>query len=212
MTALRPARAEREALADLMVQLGPDAPTLCTGWTTRDLAAHLVVRERRPDAAPGILLNPLRDRMERVRAGTARAEPYDTLIEKLRNPPWWSMSAVAPIDVGINTAEFFVHHEDVRRAQPDWTPRELPPATESALWSRAKAMGKLGLRRFPATVVLHSPGYGETKAGRGGPEVRLSGPPGELLLFCFGRQRAAQVNVVGPDDLVDRLRTARLGL
>ena len=44
---------ERAALVTTMRAVGPDAPTLCGDWTTRDLAAHLVLRERRPDAAPG---------------------------------------------------------------------------------------------------------------------------------------------------------------
>ncbi|HEY0698515.1 MAG TPA: TIGR03085 family protein, partial [Micromonospora sp.] len=63
----RYARSERLALADLMLALGPDAPTLNEGWDTRDLAAHLIVRERRPDAAAGILLRPLGAHAERVR-------------------------------------------------------------------------------------------------------------------------------------------------
>ncbi|MFE3703838.1 maleylpyruvate isomerase family mycothiol-dependent enzyme, partial [Nocardia tengchongensis] len=50
------AQRERQALVEAMAAAGPDAPTLCGEWTARDLAAHLVVRERRPDAAPRILL------------------------------------------------------------------------------------------------------------------------------------------------------------
>ncbi len=53
------ARAERAALADLMLEVGPDSPTLCGDWTTRDLAAHLVLRERRPEAA-GLVVPALR--------------------------------------------------------------------------------------------------------------------------------------------------------
>jgi uncharacterized protein (TIGR03085 family) len=204
------ARAERSALVDLMAKLGPDAPTLCEGWTTRDLAAHLIVRERRPDASPGILLSPLAGRLERVRAQTA-AGSFDELVDEVRQPPWWSWSAWSPVDRLVNTVEFFVHHEDVRRAQPGWTPRELPEL-DRALWSRVRTLGRLALRRFPATIVLQAPGHGEVRTGRGGPEVRLSGPPGELVLFCMGRQRATRVNIVGPDDLVTKLRGARLGI
>ncbi|MGJ4074519.1 maleylpyruvate isomerase N-terminal domain-containing protein [Corynebacterium macclintockiae] len=47
-------QSEREALANLLQQSGPDAPTLCEGWSTRDLAVHLVIREYRPDAAAGL--------------------------------------------------------------------------------------------------------------------------------------------------------------
>src|SRR5918912_295125 len=44
---------ERAELAELLEKLGPDAPTCCAGWTTGHLAAHLVTRDRRPDAMPG---------------------------------------------------------------------------------------------------------------------------------------------------------------
>src|SRR6476659_7483831 len=49
------ARTERAALADLLDQLGPDEPTLCGDWTTRDLAAHLTVRALRPRPAEPLL-------------------------------------------------------------------------------------------------------------------------------------------------------------
>jgi uncharacterized protein (TIGR03085 family) len=209
MTELRPARAERHALADLLSDLGPDAPTLCTGWTTRDLAAHLIIRERRLDAAPGIVVRPLRPHMERVRRATA-ARPFPELVEKVRRAAWWT--GAPPLDNAVNTAEFFIHHEDVRRAQPDWRPRELPPSHVAALWRQIRAVARLGLRRFPATVLLVSPGYGEVRAGAGGSTVTVTAPPGELAIFCTGRQHAALTEVTGPPELADRLRTARLGI
>lgn len=88
------ARSERLALADLLARLGPDAPTLCEGWTTRDLAAHLVVRDRRPDASAGQLIKGLRPYGEKVRLAKA-AEPYEHILEQVRRPPWWSPSATA---------------------------------------------------------------------------------------------------------------------
>jgi uncharacterized protein (TIGR03085 family) len=48
--------AERTQLADLLGELGPRTPTLLAPWTTRDLAAHLVLRERDPLAGPGLVL------------------------------------------------------------------------------------------------------------------------------------------------------------
>jgi hypothetical protein len=44
---------ERTQLADLFDELGPDAATLLEPWTVRDLAAHLVMRERDYLAGPG---------------------------------------------------------------------------------------------------------------------------------------------------------------
>src|SRR5690606_1115855 len=121
--------AERAALADLLAELGPDAPTLCEGWTTRDLAAHLVLRGSRLAAAGGILLPALSGRTRRVQAAVA-ARPWETLVEQVRRrPPLF----IGPLDEPANRTEYFVHHEDVRRAQPGWQPRELPASVTAAL-------------------------------------------------------------------------------
>ncbi|MDM4719944.1 TIGR03085 family metal-binding protein [Micromonospora sp. WMMA1363] len=207
----RYARSERQALADLFQTLGPDAPTLNDGWTTRDLAAHLVLRERRPDAAGGIALPPLRGYAERVRLRIA-ARPWPSLVDQVRRPPAWSPVSNPLTDELANTMEFFVHHEDVRRGRPDWLPRDLPAGLHRALWKRATALARVMLRRFPADVLIQAPEYGELSAGRGGEPVRVVGPPGELALFLTGRQRAARVQVDGPALLADRLRAARLGI
>ncbi len=178
------ARLERTALCDLFLEVGPDQPTLCAGWTTRDLAAHLVVRERRPDAAAGILVKPLAGYLERVRVAAAQ-RPFPELVEVLRHPPPWSAGAIGPLDRATNTMEFFIHHEDVRRA---------------------------GLRRFPAGVSIVAPGYGESHAGRGPAQLTLTGDPGELALFLSGRQPVARVELTGPEELTEKLRGARLGI
>ncbi|MEU4644002.1 TIGR03085 family metal-binding protein [Micromonospora sp. NPDC049460] len=207
----RYARSEREALADLMLTLGPDAPTVNEGWTTRDLAAHLVLRERRPDAAGGILLRPLRGYAERVRRRIA-ARPWPRLVEQVRRPPVWSPVSNPVTDELANTMEFFIHHEDVRRARPGWLPRDLAARLQAALWTRAAGLARLALRRFPADVFVQAPGYGALSVGRGGEPVRVVGAPGELVLFLSGRQRVARVQVDGPTALADRLRNAHLGM
>src|SRR5689334_20030054 len=128
------AQSERAELADLFQALGPDAPTLCSGWTTADLAAHLVVRERRPDSLPGIRLSALAPWTERVRVG-ARDRGYDRLISELRSgPPRLSPFGLPGVDGLANSVEMFVHHEDVRRAQDGWEPRPLDPSVHKALW------------------------------------------------------------------------------
>jgi uncharacterized protein (TIGR03085 family) len=206
------ARDERAALCDLLTALGPDQPTLCDGWTTRDLAAHLIVRERRPDAAIGIVVRPLAGHTRRVQQRVAQ-RPFADLVAEVRRPPGWSPAALAPVDRAVNSLELFLHHEDVRRAQPGWQPRPLPPELAAALWSRVRPYAKLRLRRFPATVLVEAPGHGEVHTGRsGGQRVRVSGDPGELAVFLTGRQRAARVDLTGPAHLTDRLATAKLGL
>ena len=205
------ARSERAALCDLLVTVGPDEPTLCEGWTTRDLAAHLAVRDRRPDAAAGIVLPLLAAHNERVRRAAA-ARDYQTLIEQVRRPPITSMAGIGPLDRLTNTAEFFIHHEDVRRAGPDWSPRELPAEQADALYGQLRATARLRLRRFPARVTIACPGREPVTAGNGDAELTVTGEAGELTMFFAGRQRAARVTIDGPEDLADRLRRARLGV
>jgi uncharacterized protein (TIGR03085 family) len=211
VSAVNFARVERAALCDLFAELGPDRPTMCEGWTTRDLAAHLIMRERRPDAAAGITVKPLAGHSEKVRKAIA-ARPFDQVIAALRNPPAWSMAGFGPLDRAVNTQEFFIHHEDVRRAVPGWEPRSLGTAHDQALWSGMPTVIRLALRRFPGTVRIEAPGYGQAQGGTGDATLALTGDPGELTYFLSGRQRAARVELTGPDDLVTRLRTAHLGV
>ncbi|MGN6301722.1 MAG: TIGR03085 family metal-binding protein [Angustibacter sp.] len=206
------ARAERLALSDTLLSTGPDVPTLCEGWSARDLAAHLVVRERRPDAAPGMWLSALAGHTESVQAGVAATE-WSALVDQVRQgPPVWHPARVAAVDEAMNTAEFFVHHEDVLRAQPGWRARELPHGEERALWRAASVAGRLALRQAPSGVELVAPGFGRAVVHRGHPMVRVEGAPSELLLWAFGRRSVAQVHLDGPNDAVERLQGSAAGL
>lgn len=206
------AKRERLLLADLLEAAGPQAPTLCDDWTARDLAAHLVVRERRADAAGGLLLKPLAARLERVQAEFA-AKPYEELIQLIRTgPPRLSPFALKQIDEVANTVEFFVHGEDVRRAQPDWTPRPVDPVLADVLWSRIERAARVFARRSPVGLVLRRPDGRTAVAHRGTPVVTVTGEPAELMLFLYGRQDAARVGLDGEEEAVARLRAAELGL
>jgi uncharacterized protein (TIGR03085 family) len=201
------ARGERAALADLLVELGPDAPTLCEGWTTRDLAAHLVVRGTRLDAAAGIAIRGLAEHTKRVQDQVAAGD-WAQLVAKVRRRPWWAVLG----EEAVNRTEYFIHLEDIRRAQPGWAPRELPAGLDAALWPRVRTLSKLLLRRTPALITVTAPGFGSVSAGRGGPGVDLLGAPSELLLFLSGRQAHAVVELAGPSTITDRMRAARYGV
>ncbi len=206
------ARGERQALCDTFLDVGPDVPTLCTGWATRDLAAHLVVRERRPDAQAGMFWSALAGHTSSVQDDVA-AGTWTALVDRVRSgPPFWHPARLAVVDEATNLAEFFVHHEDVRRAQPGWRPRELPLGLESALWRTCSTAGRLTLRRADVGVELVSTEHGRVAVRRGHPTVRVEGRPGELLLFAFGRRDVAQVELDGPAAAVEQLRAARVGL
>ncbi|GAA4908562.1 uncharacterized protein (TIGR03085 family) [Actinomycetospora succinea] len=186
MSAAQIADAERRDLADLLLRLGPDEPTLCGGWTTRDLLAHLITRERRPDAAPGILIPPLASWTGHVQAAVARGD-FGELVATLRSgPPFWSPMALPPLRA-VDVQEFFIHHEDVRRAQAGWSPRPPDEARDRTIWRMVGLLGRLTYRSSPVAVTLRRPD-GEEHAVRSGPRtVILTGEPGELLLHAAGR-------------------------
>ena len=196
------ASSERQGLCDTFERVGPDAPTLCSPWLTRDLAAHLVVRERRPDVAAGIVLPLLAGRLKKVQDGYAEWE-WPRLVEQVRSgPPGWSLTSLARMDEAMNTAEFFVHHEDVLRGGSGWSARELPTDLEAALWGVVSGVARLHLARSRVGVVLVAPSYGErqvhAKTDLG--TVVVTGTPGELLLYSFGRRGVAQIDLSGSDE------------
>jgi uncharacterized protein (TIGR03085 family) len=188
---------ERAELADLFDKLGPDADTCCAGWTTAHLAAHLAVRDRRLDALPGYGLEeigaggPLSDWSHRLEARLRESTPYADVVAQVRSgPPLWSPLAW-PGGRALNLSEFAIHHEDVRRAQPGWTPRSLDRADQDALWTPATVFA----RRVRGGVVLRRTDVEgvETTIGAGGRTV--AGEPLELLLWAAGRRDVARVTV-----------------
>ena len=210
------AQRERAALVDTLRAVGPDAPTLCEGWTTKDLAAHLVIREYRPDAAPGILIPQLAAHTAKVQneeAGRAAGPAgWDALLGKIASgPPLYSPLKL--LDAVVNVNEMFIHHEDVLRAQPDWAPRALDPDLAARLRRGLPMMGRLTLAKVPGRVTLRTPD-GATVLTSGadkehGPTVTVTGPPGELLLFASGR--LAKVDVDGDPAAVQAVRDAHKG-
>lgn len=205
------ARDERRALCQTLLATGPEAPTLCEGWTTRDLATHLVLRERRPDAEVGRHLPFLAGHAEAVRDGVRRM-PWPEVVDAVRSgPPVWAPARLGPVDEALNTAEMFVHHEDVRRATPGWSARTLPDGLQAALWGNLRLAGRLLLRRAPVGVELVAAGHGRQVAHAGSPMVRVEGPPAEVLLFVFGRRDQALVDLDGPNAAIDALRDSLTG-
>lgn len=205
------AAAQRQAFADVCAELGPDAPTLCEGWTTKELVAHIYVREHRPDAALGVLpLGPLSAYTERVMASTLRVHSYDELVEQARKPPGW-LSAIR-LDDAINTVEFFVHTEDARRANGR-EPRPSNDQLERWLWRRMRRQARTMFRRVQAQVRL-LPDVGDPiDVGKPVDDrasaVEVRGRPSEILLLAYNRKDAADVTVVGDREA---LMSARLGL
>jgi len=204
------ARMERSRLCDVLTEAGQDAPTLCEGWLTRDLAAHLFVRERRPLAGPGILLGgPFAELTARSMASALRHHGYADLVAKVRSgpPALWR-----PLDDLVNMVEFFVHTEDVRRAAPTSEPRN-DPQLDAALWATLGRMSRVLTRKVRGVgLELERPEGGRIVARRGQPRVVLSGGAQELVLFVCGRQQVARISLSGADEAQQVLRDARFGI
>ncbi len=203
---------ERSALCDLFDEVGPEAPTLCGHWTTRDLAAHLIVRERRPDAAAGILLPALRGYTASVQGAVAQ-RPWPELVGTVREgPPRWSPLRLPLFADAVNTNEFYVHHEDVRRGRPGWEPRPPDTRRDGVLWRNLRAVGRLlSYRGSPVTIVLRRPDGPEQTVRRGTGTVTITGEPGELLLHAFGRDEV-RVEFAGTSEDVATVRALGRGL
>ena len=205
----------------LLDRTGPGAPTLCEGWQTADLAAHLVLREHRPDAAAGILGGPLAGYTARVQRQLSEGTPYALLVERIRTgPPRLSLYGLPGADERLNFAEFFVHHEDVRRAQPDWEPRDLESGLTEHIWGQL-AGARLMLRKVPVGIEFARDD--EHAASDAHPAVRMTvrhrtpmvtviGPPAELMLWAYGRGSAARVRLEGAEADVAALGQARWGI
>ena len=204
---------ERAQLSDLFDELGPEAPTLLAPWTTRDLAAHLVLRERDFLAAPGIVVpGPWGRFAERRRLALAQRD-FATLVAAIRSGPPPGFFRLRGVRRLPNLNEFFVHHEDVRRADGRG-PRVNEPAMDEALWRNVTRAHWILVRRLRGTgLELRWAGTDKSvRARRGEPAVCVSGPPGELLLYLFGRQDVAKVDVSGPEAAVEALSGARFGM
>jgi uncharacterized protein (TIGR03085 family) len=205
---------ERLELCDLFDELGPSVPTLLDGWTAHDLAAHLVLREHDLVAGPCLVLpGPFERFAEGRRAGLAGRRDFSWLVARIRSGPPVGFFRIGWVRGLANLNEFFVHHEDVRRANGRG-PRGVTPAMDAALWRNVRRGGRYLSRRLRGCgLELEWAGTGKRMTVRpGSPTARLSGPPGELLLYAFGRQAAAQVEVSGPPQAVAALRRTHFGM
>lgn len=204
----------RELIAATATDLGPDAPTLCDPWTVRDLLAHLVLRESRPDALPGVGL-PVAALQRHTQAVQDKVAERDlsALVGRVRqgSPAWWP-TRLPVLDRMANLTELTIHHEDMVRAQPGWEPTTLPEAVQAHLWDTLSTTGRLLYRSAPVGVVAIAPGHGRVALRRPpatAGTVVLRGTPLELVLHAFGRSEHAQVVVEGTDEDVAALASHR---
>jgi uncharacterized protein (TIGR03085 family) len=202
--------AERAALCDTLDAVGPHAATLDEGWDTSDLAAHLLVRETRADAAIGIVLpGPFAHHMANVMEH-AKQQGYETMVAKLRTGPPF-MHRRGPL-AAANVSENWIHHEDVRRAAGEG-PRPSDSALDDLFWRWLGLTGRMAARRARGIGITVETPDGRSRQLTSGPEtVTLTGAPGELLLFLGGRKEAAKLDASGSPENVALVIAARMGI
>lgn len=194
---------ERAQLKNLLLEVGPDAPTCCEGWRTRELAAHLLLRETRPVAASGMFLGLTRDRLDKSMDELV-ARDYEDNVRQ------WGRGPAGPaklFDRYVNAAEHFVHHEDVRRAKP-FEPRALSKESQRELYSALKVARRM-LSKSKVRVILRPEGEVafpvlEAGARNASKKLVVTGPVSEVLLWVFGRP-AVGLDFFG--DPADAVRT-----
>lgn len=196
------ARSERLALAALLREVGPDAPTLCDGWSTRDLAVHIVIRDRYPSAMAGeasevtAKIPFLNKRAEQRRRELGELDWKQLVGMVAEGPGMLSPVGWGPGEILANTVEFYVHVEDVRRARRGWTRRNILPELEQQLWSALPTMVRLPPWRPETAVKFIALGIGEFSFGKTDVKSKVvSGKPSEIVLYALGRQEQAQVEV-----------------
>ncbi len=203
---------ERAALCDLLEQLGPDAPTVLAPWTTRDIAVHLYLREHDALAGPGLVLPGPWASVAARHHRRAAHQDFSQIVAAIRSGPR-GVFRLRWLRQVPNLNEMFVHHEDVRRANGG-APRAFDPPMNQALWDNVTCGARFLCRRLRhcGLELRNASTKASFRARRGTDPVRVTGEPGELLLYVFGRQRVADVELDGPPSSVDLVRAAHLGL
>lgn len=209
MTATEVLLKERAALCDDFEKYGPDAPTLCAGWTTLDLAAHLVAREARSDAAVGLVFPPLAGHLQKV-MDKYKAKGYEPLVAMLRTGPPW-MHRTGPLATA-NVNENFVHHEDIRRASGEG-PREIDPEMDAILWKMLGFGARMSKKAVKgAAFTMKNPDGRERVVSTEGAPVTMTGATGELVLYMGGRKDAAVVTFDGDPVGIAIVQAANFGV
>ncbi|MEV7658134.1 maleylpyruvate isomerase family mycothiol-dependent enzyme [Streptomyces anulatus] len=193
----RMVHAERAALVDDLARLDAgqwDAPSLCAGWTVRDVAAHLVDTAR--TTRIGFVAGLVRARFDFDRQNARGVErergatPRETL-ERLRRVVSRTTTPPAPLDTRL--VEEVVHGEDIRRVVG--LVRAYPQeAVVRALRLQARTPVSFGGAKETVASVRLTATDADLSIGAG-PEV--TGPALSLLLAVSGR-RAALDELDGP--------------
>ncbi|WP_178945788.1 maleylpyruvate isomerase family mycothiol-dependent enzyme [Kocuria sp. TGY1127_2] len=178
----------RNQLVEVLQKTGPGKPTLCEGWNTEHMVAHLLLRETRPDIAAGAVLSPLAARTERKTEELAEkltdGRLYMEAVEKFAQ-------AKAPnrmhgtVDEGMNYVEYVVHREDVLRGSPAANEMNGGESRidheDEKIWKTLSSQGKMFSKSYPDGLTIvgtddqGSPVFGRETLRKPAEASRVSG-------------------------------------
>lgn len=186
---------ERAALVALLHERGPDATTCRPDWQARDLIADLMARERTPPGGP---LAGLLRRASHAERSSGRPS-FDDLVAQLARGPQFRGAPLNPeVDRLLNTAEVFTCHEDLRRARDPWQSRTFRSDDEAELGSVLQRTARVALAGCPVGMVCVTPDGRSRRLHRGRHrhtgDVRAHGAASEVLWWCAGRGRVAEID------------------
>lgn len=196
---------QRRQLCELLENKGPAFPTLNPTWKTLDLAAHLVLRETNPLAVPGIILGGPFGYYTQLAMQNLKETKYEDLVAKLRvGPP--ALLSVYGLSL-INLVENWIHTQDILRVDINFVPPTLDKSLYSQLWKAAIGLGILFSLKSKTIALEIADLEGNYKKLRNGSDaVTLKGDPQELVLYFSGRKQVAQIEILGPNDEVEKVR------
>jgi uncharacterized protein (TIGR03083 family) len=195
-------------LCDLLDGLDDDEwgrPSLCAGWTVRDVAAHLTLQQLGPGAVLGQMLK-WRGGIDRTTAHVARVRAAALTTEQITAEIRATIGSRRHIFVVTHLetlCDILVHGQDI--AIPLGRHLDMPADAAAVAASRALSMRwppplpsvrKIAGFRLAATDTSWSTGDGPT----------VQGPMAALLLVCCGRLAALpQLSGDGAAELTARL-------
>jgi uncharacterized protein (TIGR03083 family) len=193
-TLMSMARAERADLAAFLATLTPQqwaTPSLCTGWTVKDVVAHMISYEEL--GAMGLIKRFLKGRI--VRANEVGVDEFaprspQQLLEFLRNH-LTPQGLTAGFGGMIALVDGTIHHQDIRRTLGQ--PRTIPADRLKRVLGLVPGNPRLGAGRRIRGLRLRATDI-DWAHGRG-PEVI---GPGEALLMAMAGRPAALADLAGP--------------
>jgi len=193
-TLMSMARAERADLAAFLATLTPQqwaTPSLCTGWTVKDVVAHMISYEEL--GAMGLIKRFLKGRI--VRANEVGVDEFaprspQQLLEFLRNH-LTPQGLTAAFGGMIALVDGTIHHQDIRHTLGQ--PRTIPADRLKRVLGLVPGNPRLGAGRRIRGLRLRATDI-DWVHGRG-PEVI---GPGEALLMAMAGRPAALADLAGP--------------